>query len=466
MSRSSPVFSAQGEGLLPQLLRLLQPRAPERDEARPGQRPREGHVVPGGRRPGPRLGEHGVGVGEIAAQQQQLPGGRQRAPAEAVVVAGQRQDGAQPVDALRPVAGRRSRTAPSRRTSRRPVSESPAATAVSTRVPDVVVVGGELPHGLRAVRPADVAAEGLGARGEPAAVPGGRPRSRRPRRARRPRVRAPTPASTSARRSPGGPRAATPASAGAARRAPRPGRTGALRRRPRRRPRTCRCRRRRPAGRRPAARRGRAGRGSTPARRAGSGAGPGAVRRPRLSRAKRSVSPCSTADSGRSTSAAAASSMASGMPSRWAISRATDAAFSSVSRKPGRIRAARSANSCAASTAPTRLAVSSPVRSIVGSGASRHTASPSMSSGSRLVTSTDRCGQCCDRRSTRPATASSRCSQLSRRSSSDFGASACTSRSSMLRPGCSATPTAAATAPGTSPGSVSGASSTIQAPSA
>ena len=57
----------------------------------------------------------------------------------------------------------------------------------------------------------------------------------------------------------------------------------------------------------------------------------------------------------------------------------------------------------------------------VGSGASRQTASPSMSSGSRLVTSTDRCGQCRD--SARPgrATASSRCSQLSRTSSIDRG---------------------------------------------
>ena len=83
----------------------------------------------------------------------------------------------------------------------------------------------------------------------------------------------------------------------------------------------------------------------------------------------------------------------------------------------------------------------------MASGASRQTASPSMSSGSRLVTSTTRCGQCRDSRSTRSATASSRCSQLSRSSSRALGASASTSRSSMPRPGCSATPTAAATAP-------------------
>ena len=225
-------------------------------------------------------------------------------------------------------------------------------------VPDVVVVGGELAQGLGAVGAADVGAEGLGAGGEPAAVPGGRlgvagggqfdGGQFADRLQHRPAVgdRRCGPA---ARRASAGAAAAgtAPAATGApehtsaaASRVPCPANT-ASRAKTRRSSGVSRSRLHSSAARSVACR-------------------PGAPRRPRPSRAKRSVSPWSTAGSGRSISAAAASSMASGMPSRWATSSGDRAAFSSVSPNPGRTRAARSTNSRTASTAPTRAAVSSP----------------------------------------------------------------------------------------------------------
>ena len=88
----------------------------------------------------------------------------------------------------------------------------------------------------------------------------------------------------------------------------------------------------------------------------------GAVRRPRVRSEKRSVSPSSTPMIGRSPSAAAASSIASGIPFSWATMRATSPAFSSVSSNCGLTERARSTNrrtasAAAASSAPSIVGV-------------------------------------------------------------------------------------------------------------
>ena len=111
----------------------------------------------------------------------------------------------------------------------------------------------------------------------------------------------------------------------------------------------------------------------------------GAVRRPRVRSEKRSVSPSSTPMIGRSPSAAAASSIASGIPFSWATMRATSPAFSSVSSNCGLTERARSTNRRTASAAAASSAPSIPSGSTIGNGLTRHTTSPSMSSGSVLV---------------------------------------------------------------------------------
>ena len=110
---------------------------------------------------------------------------------------------------------------------------------------------------------------------------------------------------------------------------------------------------------------------------------------------------------------AAASSMASGMPSSRRQISLTAAAFPAVSAKPGRACAARSANSRTAS-APAASATARPASS-AGSpseGTSQQT-SPSAPSGSRLVASTRSSGAARSSVRISPAAAASTCSQLS-----------------------------------------------------
>ena len=223
---------------------------------------------------------------------------------------------------------RRSRTGPSRRTAggrrRHPGGERGLEGA-----PDVVVVGGQFPHDVGPARAADVALDGLDPTGEPLAVAGGeRVRlaglaqfdggqfadqlEHRPALGqRRDAARAARPVSAG-----GAPRGRGAVDSGARHHTP-----------PRRRP-SSRCRRRRRAGRRPAARR----REEVEAPSEGGAKGlmaDGSLRLPWDRSANRSAAR-QHAGSGRSTRAAAASSMASGIPSRWATIVATSAALSSV----------------------------------------------------------------------------------------------------------------------------------------
>ena len=101
---------------------------------------------------------------------------------------------------------------------------------------------------------------------------------------------------------------------------------------------------------------------------------------------------------------AAASSMASGKPSRrWQMS-PTAREFLSVTPKSGRTRRARSANNATASSA----------NDIEGT---RQIVSPATPIGSRLVASNVNLRQASRSSMTRAALASSRCSQLSRMTS-------------------------------------------------
>ena len=100
------------------------------------------------------------------------------------------------------------------------------------------------------------------------------------------------------------------------------------------------------------------------------------------------------------------------------------------------------------------------------SGGTGKTRSNGTTSRARLVASTRNRGQAASSRSRKGATPSRTCSQLSSTSSAWRSASAASTASSMLRPGCSPTPTAAATAAPTRPGSVIGTRSTNHTPSA
>ena len=110
---------------------------------------------------------------------------------------------------------------------------------------------------------------------------------------------------------------------------------------------------------------------------------------------------------------AAASSIASGMPSSCSQIIATCAAFSLVTVKFGRARTARSMKSCTASKRASDSTVTTSSAFGDRSDGTRHVTSPGRLSGWRLVVSTCSGGQPRSRDSTSSADSSSRCSQLS-----------------------------------------------------
>ncbi len=118
--------------------------------------------------------------------------------------------------------------------------------------------------------------------------------------------------------------------------------------------------------------------------------------------------------SGSARSRTVASSMASGMPSSLRQTVMTSARFSGVTVKPGTAAAARCANSSTASAWPA----DSSLGSGTGSGNSCRTASPDASSGCLLVARMMTPGAARRTVSASAAHASTRCSQVSRMSSS------------------------------------------------
>jgi hypothetical protein len=163
---------------------------------------------------------------------------------------------------------------------------------------------------------------------------------------------------------------------------------------------------------------------------------------------------------------AAASSSASGTPSRrWHI-RATVNAFCSVSAKFGAACLARSTKSCTASLDSTSASGGAVPATIVGneSGRNCHVSSPLHPSGTRLVARIERRGQLRKRFPARSALASTRCSQLSRTRSRCLSRSASVRVATSERPGWSYTPRTEATVPRIRAGSDTEARSAIQAP--
>ncbi len=198
-----------------------------------------------------------------------------------------------------------------------------------------------------------------------------------------------------------------------------------------------------------------------------------AVRRPPVSSRKRSPRPCSISATDMTLTRAAASSMASGMPSSRRQMATTGPAVDASSTKPGAVAAARSTNSRTDSAEAT-ASMSTPSasqgvpRSPSGGRSSDGigmVASPSIPSASRLVVRIRRARQSRSSRSTSLAQASMTCSQLSSSSRRSFPRRNSTTPSSAGRPAVSGTPSARPTPSTTRPGSASGASSTSQAPS-
>ena len=111
----------------------------------------------------------------------------------------------------------------------------------------------------------------------------------------------------------------------------------------------------------------------------------GAVRSPEPSSVKRSPSRAAICSADSTVTRAAASSMASGTPSRARQMAATAIAFRSVIAKPGRAAAARSANSWAASKPASSAAPRRASGGGTASGATCHTDSCGIRSGSWLV---------------------------------------------------------------------------------
>ena len=159
---------------------------------------------------------------------------------------------------------------------------------------------------------------------------------------------------------------------------------------------------------------------------------------------------------------AAASSMASGNPSRWRTISATSAAFCAVTVKPGRTSAARWANSRPASDARTASGSVSP---FAGSdnGGTGNSCSPATRRGARLETITVTPGAPRSRSAT-IAAPSITCSKLSSTSSAERSRRCSRMRSAGER-FAARMPSAAPMADGTSSGSVTGASGTNHAPS-
>ena len=183
-----------------------------------------------------------------------------------------------------------------------------------------------------------------------------------------------------------------------------------------------------------------------------------AARPPVVSSPKRSATRiriCST-DSARTR--AAASSMASGMPSSDWHTPATAAALPVVSVKPGALAAARSANSRTASPAD-------PSAVLTAIGGTCQTVSPATRSGSRLVASSRSSAEAVSSRWHSQAHSSSRCSQLSSTRTSDRERRASPSVSMSGRFFSSVTPTTVATRETTRSGLETSDSSAYRAPS-
>ncbi len=164
---------------------------------------------------------------------------------------------------------------------------------------------------------------------------------------------------------------------------------------------------------------------------------------------------------------AAASSMASGIPSSRAQIRATLSAFAGVSTKCGWTRPARARNRRTASASATASnAAHSPLPGFGRpSGEMRQTCSPEVRRGSWAVARTLSPGQSRRRPSTSRAQASIRCSQLSSRSSSCRPPMCPGSASATEVPYCSRSRSAVATSRDTWAGSVRAARLANQAPS-
>ncbi|MCF6427235.1 hypothetical protein L2C96_33725 [Amycolatopsis tucumanensis] len=171
-----------------------------------------------------------------------------------------------------------------------------------------------------------------------------------------------------------------------------------------------------------------------------------------------------TSDTDNDRNRTAASSIASGSPSRRRHSATTAARFSGVTAKSGSTARARSTSSWTAGTWSRAPVPAASLSSGTASGASRCTRSPPMPSGSRLVARTRRPGSASSSRSTSRAVASRTCSQLSRTSSVLVPERWSTTRSTASRLDWSGTPIAVATVGATWVSCVTLASSTTRTP--
>jgi hypothetical protein len=159
---------------------------------------------------------------------------------------------------------------------------------------------------------------------------------------------------------------------------------------------------------------------------------------------------------------AAASSMASGMPSSRAQISATWTPLPSSRAKPGRARAARSANSCTASYPPRTSAVTGARDGGAGSDGTRQLTSPGTPSGSLLVASTVKLAHRASSRPARSAHDATRCSQLSSTSRTGRSPTKRAMASAAASVTVSRTPSALATGDATASGFPRVASSTHQ----
>ena len=190
------------------------------------------------------------------------------------------------------------------------------------------------------------------------------------------------------------------------------------------------------------------------------------MRAPPVSTAKMSSRRSASCAAGRIRIRAAASSIASGRPSRRRQICRTAAALSSVTRNDGRTSWARCSKRRTASEPPSAAAVAVTTAPPGGSdsGGTGQLHSPSTPSGSRLVARIDSAGQATSSRSARPATAAARCSQLSSTISVRRPDTCAAIASAASCPGVSGAPSWLATVWPTDAGSAAGASSTQQTP--
>src|SRR5215212_1240041 len=190
-----------------------------------------------------------------------------------------------------------------------------------------------------------------------------------------------------------------------------------------------------------------------------------AVRPPPVSSSREPSSLSDICSKDRVPTLAAASSMASGIPSSLLHTSATACALPAVKAKEGSRLRARARNR----RADSDLSSSSTMNEYRGSGAlsggTGHLSSPSTPSSSRLVANTRKRGHESSRTSTSRAVASNRCSQLSTTRSNSLLPKTSVSVSTSGSSGRSGTSTASATALGTSASSESGANSTSHTPS-